>query len=71
MTPKNANPNPEPGDAEQSKRFGETARAIEADRSGNVFERVLGVVVKHSNTGNSNEPLTRKTTPTIVTRKGH
>lgn len=45
MTPKNANQNPEPDDAEQSKRFEEAARELEADESGKKFEKAFKVVV--------------------------
>ena len=41
MTPKNANPNPEPDDAEQSKRFEDAARELEADESGKKFEKAF------------------------------
>lgn len=44
MTPKNANPNPEPDDAEQSKRFEEAARELEVDESGKKFEKAFKVV---------------------------
>ena len=49
--PRKASPNPKPtpkppDDAEQSKRFEETARELEADESGKAFERAVGVVVK-------------------------
>ena len=47
MTPKNANPNPtpQPDNAEQSKRFEEAARELEADESGKKFEKAFKAVV--------------------------
>jgi hypothetical protein len=39
------NPKPEPDDKEQSERFIETARELEADKNAEHFERALGVVV--------------------------
>lgn len=38
-------PNPPPDDAEQAARFIETAKQLEADKTGKKFERALGVVV--------------------------
>ena len=38
-------PNPKPDDAEQSKRFLETAKALESDKTGKEFKRALDVVV--------------------------
>ncbi len=35
----------EPDDPEQSKRFVDTARAIEVNESGNLFARAFGTVV--------------------------
>lgn len=54
---------------EQSKRFEETARQLEADESGKRFERAVGVVVKLTPQPNSDEPLTPKATQTIVVNK--
>lgn len=48
MTPKNANPNPEPDDAEQSKRFEEAARQLEADESGKKFDKAFKAVTSSS-----------------------
>lgn len=42
---KNPKPNPKPDDPEQSKRFVETAREIEADESGEAFRRALDKIV--------------------------
>lgn len=58
-----------PDDPEQSKRFEEKARELEADDSEDAFERVIGVVVKRNTAPNSSEPLTQKPTPTIVAEK--
>ena len=41
MTPKNANPSPKPDDAEQSKRFEDAARELEADESGKKFDKAF------------------------------
>jgi hypothetical protein len=38
-------PNPPPDDAEQAARFIETAKLLEADKTGEAFEQALGVVV--------------------------
>ena len=38
-------PNPKPTDAEQSKRFLETAKAVEADKTGKVFADALSILV--------------------------
>ena len=43
-------PNPKPDNAEQSKRFLETAKALGLDKTGDTFKRALDVVV----------PLTKK-----------
>jgi hypothetical protein len=45
VTPKNANPSPAPDDAEQSKRFEDAARELEADEIGGEFGRALKAVV--------------------------
>ena len=37
----NVKPNPKPDDIEQSKRFEEAARNLDADESGNAFEKAL------------------------------
>ena len=37
-------PKPKPDDPEQSKRFEETARQVEADESGKSFERAIEIV---------------------------
>lgn len=42
---------------------------LEGDESEKVFKMAFGVAVKHSDAAKSNEPLTRKTTQTIVTDK--
>jgi hypothetical protein len=42
VTPKNANQ--KPNDAEQSKRFKEAARQLEADVTGKTFEKALGIL---------------------------
>lgn len=55
-----------PDDPEQSKRFEEKARELEADESGEAFERAIGVVVKRGSAPNSSEPLTKSPAPTIV-----
>ena len=39
-------PAPQPDDPEQSKRFIDTAREVEADEDPEAFERVFGAVVK-------------------------
>lgn len=36
---------PEPDDKEQSKRFVETARALEAEQNGKSFERAVKTIV--------------------------
>lgn len=38
-------PNPPQDDAEQSKRFLETAKALEADKTGKAFQAALDVIV--------------------------
>lgn len=38
-------PNPPPDNTEQSKRFLETAEAVEADKTGKNFERTLEVII--------------------------
>jgi hypothetical protein len=43
--PKTQAPNTKPDDPEQSKRFVETAREIEADESGEAFQRALERIV--------------------------
>ena len=40
-----AKPKPKPDDAEQSKRFEETARALDVDESGKLFDRAIDNVV--------------------------
>lgn len=35
---------PEPDDPEQSRRFVDTARSLEVDESGKVFDRAFGIV---------------------------
>jgi hypothetical protein len=37
-------PRPEPDDPEQSKRFVDTAKQLEADETGSFFDRAFGVV---------------------------
>lgn len=39
-------PNPKPTDPEQSKKFLETAKALEVDKTGEQFEAALKVVVR-------------------------
>jgi hypothetical protein len=39
-------PKPKPDDKEQSQRFVETAKALEADESGKVFERAFKKVAR-------------------------
>lgn len=41
MTPKSAPQNDKPDDAEQSKRFEETARQLESDETGKTFNKAL------------------------------
>ena len=41
-------PAPKPDDPEQSKRFIETARELEADESGKAFERAIKKIVPSS-----------------------
>jgi hypothetical protein len=43
--PKDKPSNPKPDDPEQSRRFVETARRIEADESGKAFRRVFEKIV--------------------------
>lgn len=62
---------PKPDNAEQSKRFEEAARQLEADETGKTFKRAISVVVKPAQLRKLDEPLTHKTSPTIVTRKDH
>ncbi len=38
-------PNPPPDDEEQAKRFIETAKALEADKTGKAFDQAIGLVV--------------------------
>jgi hypothetical protein len=38
-------PNPPPDDEEQAKRFVETAKALEADKTGEEFDKALSAVV--------------------------
>lgn len=38
-------PKPEPDDKEQSERFIETAKELEADKNAENFERAIGVLV--------------------------
>ena len=40
----NLKPTPKPDDPEQSKRFEETARQLEADESGKLFKKSLKIV---------------------------
>lgn len=42
----NRKPKPPPDDPEQSKRFQEAARELEADETGAVFEDAMKVVVR-------------------------
>ena len=42
--PENEKPTPIPDDPEQSKRFEEAARMLEADASGMAFERAIKTV---------------------------
>ena len=42
---KKPKPKKEDPDKEQSERFKETARKLEADKSGNLFERALRAVI--------------------------
>lgn len=58
-----------PDDPEQSKRFEEKAREIDADEDGLTFERAFGVVARHAPPKRSTEPLTQGDTPTIVQGK--
>jgi hypothetical protein len=44
-TPKPKRRDPKPDDPAQSKRFVETAREIEADESGDLFQRALEKIV--------------------------
>ena len=37
-------PNPKPDDEEQSKKFLETAKDLDADKTGKGFERAMGVI---------------------------
>ena len=48
------------------KLVGDTARQLEAYDSEKVFKIAFGVVVKHTDAAKPNEPLTRKSTQTIV-----
>ena len=41
-------PNPKPDNVEQSKRFLETAKLVEADKTGKQFEAALKIVVPPS-----------------------
>lgn len=38
-------PNPPPDDEDQAKRFIETAKMLESDKTGKTFDRAIGVVV--------------------------
>jgi len=38
---------PKPDDPEQSKRFEETAKRLEADESGQAFEKAMGTIASH------------------------
>lgn len=38
-------PKPEPDDKEQSERFIQTAKELEADKNAEAFERAFGIVV--------------------------
>jgi hypothetical protein len=38
-------PNPPPDDEDQAKRFIETAKALESDKTGDAFNKALGAVV--------------------------
>jgi hypothetical protein len=38
-------PNPPPDDEDQAKRFIETAKMLESDKTGKAFTRAIGVVV--------------------------
>ena len=40
-------PKPEPDDKEQSDRFIETAKELEADKNAENFERALGILTPH------------------------
>lgn len=44
-------PKPEPDDKEQSERFIDTARKLEVDESGKVFEHVLKQIMPKKNEG--------------------
>ena len=53
-------PNPPPDDAEQAARFIETAKQLEADKTGKKFERALGVVVLQVNEQAKKPPSNKK-----------
>ena len=53
-------PNPPPDDAEQAARFIETAKQLEADKTGKKFERALGVVVLQVNEQAKKPPPNKK-----------
>jgi hypothetical protein len=38
-------PNPAPDDEDQAKRFIETAKALESDKTGETFNKALGLIV--------------------------
>ena len=44
MTPTNENANLKPDDPEQSKRFEDTARQLEAEKNAKSFEKALRIV---------------------------
>ena len=50
-------PNPTPDDEEQSKKFLETAKALEADKTGKNFAKAIEVVVPVKRTQKSKTKL--------------
>ena len=49
-------PNPETDDKEQSERFIETAKALEADKNTELFERAIGTLIPPKPVGTPAHP---------------
>ena len=52
-------PNPPPDDAEQAARFIETAKELEADKTGKAFTRALDVIVPTPTKGPTKKPKSK------------